>query len=81
MLNDEKIQESILDGTFDCNPYPKALRLYLKSLEQKKQPKQLKLAYSFHEFRSFIKNSKEKNLLITERPSLWPLYRSELTSS
>lgn len=59
-MNDETVQNSILDGTFDCNPYPRALRLYLKALEQPNRPKQLHLSYSFDEFQFFIKSAKEK---------------------
>ena len=59
-LNDKEIQGSILDGSFDCNPYPRALRLFLSALKQESPIRQLQLDYSFNDFRSFIKNSKEK---------------------
>ena len=59
-LNDETVQESVLDGTFNCNPYPRALRLHLKTLEQPNRPKQLKIQYSFDYFRLFLKGAEEK---------------------
>ena len=59
-MNDEKFQNSIIDGSFDCNPYPRALRLFLSALHNPNPPKQLSIQYTFADFRSFIKNAKEK---------------------
>ena len=60
-LNDETVQNSILDGSFDCNPYPRTLRLFLSALKQPNPTKQLEITYSFEDVKSLIKNAKEKH--------------------
>lgn len=59
-LNDKTVQNSILDESFDCNPYPRALRLFLSALHDPNPPKQLAIKYTFADVRSFVKNAKEK---------------------
>ena len=46
-LTDETIQNSILEGTFDTNPYPKPIRLYLNALKKDPKHKSLSISYSF----------------------------------
>lgn len=60
-LTSERFQKEIIDGTFDTSSLPPPIRLYLNALERPNAvKKELEFKYSFHEFCSFVRKSKEK---------------------
>ena len=59
-LSNEKIQQQIIDGTYDLKDVSDSIRMYLKALERPSNVKKdLPFQYSFSEFRFFIKKCTE----------------------
>lgn len=60
-LASRDFQQQIIDGTYPTDDLPEPVQIYLKALERPNTVKKdLPFQYSFQEFCSFIKKSKEK---------------------